>query len=74
MAASRRYRPAGVRKHPPFADGLANVPNRLNVEVRRVQKIKQTVRKLRDLGIERRKERAGRNFGRFRPDWPSDAT
>ena len=27
----------------------------------------QTVRKLQDLGIEWRKERAGRNFGRFRP-------
>ena len=29
--------------------------------------VRQTVRKLQDLGIEWRKERAGRNFGRFRP-------
>ena len=30
-------------------------------------KLKQTVRKLQDLNIEWRKERAGRNFSRFRP-------
>ena len=34
----------------------------------------QTVRKLQELSIEWRKERAGRNFNRFRPNWPSDAT
>jgi hypothetical protein len=28
----------------------------------------QTVRKLQELSIEWRKERAGRNFGRFRPN------
>ena len=38
------------------------------------EKLKQTVRKLRELSIEWRKERAGRNFNRFRPNWPSDAT
>jgi hypothetical protein len=37
-------------------------------------KISQTVRKLQELSIEWRKERAGRNFKRFRPNWPSDAT
>ena len=36
--------------------------------------IEQTVRKLQELSIEWRKERAGRNFNRFRPNWPSDAT
>jgi hypothetical protein len=30
-------------------------------------KLNQTVRKLQDLGIEWREERAGRNFSRFRP-------
>jgi hypothetical protein len=30
--------------------------------------VKQTVRKLQELSIEWRKERAGRNFGRFRPN------
>jgi hypothetical protein len=34
----------------------------------------QTVRKLQELSIEWRKERAGRNFNRFRLNWPSDAT
>ena len=32
-----------------------------------IAKIKQTVRKLQELSIEWRKERAGRNFSRFRP-------
>ena len=36
--------------------------------------VKQTVRKLQELSIEWRKERAGRNFNRFRLNWPSDAT
>jgi hypothetical protein len=31
-------------------------------------KFEQTVRKLQELSIEWRKERAGRNFGRFRPN------
>jgi hypothetical protein len=30
--------------------------------------LRQTVRKLQELSIEWRKERAGRNFGRFRPN------
>jgi hypothetical protein len=34
----------------------------------------QTVRKVQDLGLEWRKEGAGRNFGRFPVHWPSDAT
>jgi hypothetical protein len=37
-------------------------------------KIKQTVRKLTGFGVNRREERAAKEFGPFRPDWLPEVT